>query len=151
MIERQREQAKRKRTRDNEKRAMEKQELLTEEDFARKLSKNQSIRGKNIDTKSNWEKKLEGLKGAPVEKLKVQIEKIENRILNTNFQLKDKEDNSQRFHLERLSWNYIDPRLDGYVLRKKLNVPIESFYQTLRENTYMGHWVSRRELEILAY
>lgn len=130
MIERQREQAKRKWTRDNEKRAMEKQELLTEEDLQEKLSK---IKASEEEYRHEIELgEVEVTKGASVEKLKVQIEKIENRILNTNFQLKDKEDNSE-VSLGTSKLNYIDPRLT-VMFAKKFNVPIEKlFTKTLRE------------------
>ncbi|KAF7583693.1 DNA topoisomerase 1 [Clavispora lusitaniae] len=130
MIERQREQAKRKWTRDNEKRAMEKQELLTEEDLQEKLSK---IKASEEEYRHEIESgEVEVTKGASVEKLKVQIEKIENRILNTNFQLKDKEDNSE-VSLGTSKLNYIDPRLT-VMFAKKFNVPIEKlFTKTLRE------------------
>lgn len=130
MIERQREQAKRKWTRDNEKRAMEKQELLTEDDLQEKLSK---IKASEEEYRHEIELgEVEVTKGASVEKLKVQIEKIENRILNTNFQLKDKEDNSE-VSLGTSKLNYIDPRLT-VMFAKKFNVPIEKlFTKTLRE------------------
>ena len=49
-------------------------------------------------------------KNATVEKLKQQIETLENRILNVSIQLKDKEDNSE-VSLGTSKMNYIDPRL----------------------------------------
>lgn len=130
MIERQIDQAKRKWTRDNEKRAMEKQELLTEEDLQEKIDK---IKSSEEEYREEIELgKPEVTKGSTVEKLKSQIEKVENRILNTSFQLKDKEDNSE-VSLGTSKLNYIDPRLT-VMFSKKFNVPIEKlFTKTLRD------------------
>ena len=71
-------------------------------------------------------------KNATVEKLKGQIETLENRILTTSFQLKDKEDNSE-VSLGTSKMNYIDPRLT-VMFSKKFDVPIEKlFTKTLRD------------------
>lgn len=130
MIERQIDQAKRKWTRDNEKRTMEKQDLLSEDDLQEKIDKI-----KSLEEEYREEIKLgkpEVTKGSTVEKLKSQIEKVENRILNTSFQLKDKEDNSE-VSLGTSKLNYIDPRLT-VMFSKKFNVPIEKlFTKTLRD------------------
>lgn len=130
MIEKQKEQAQKKWARDNEKRLAEKQELLGEEDLQEKVDKIE-------ESKKEYEKEIEsGLpevtKGATVAKLKSQIEKLENRIMNTSFQLKDKEDNSE-VSLGTSKMNYIDPRLT-VMFSKKFNVPIEKlFTKTLRD------------------
>lgn len=130
MIEKQKEQAQKKWARDNEKRKAEKQELLGEDDLEEKLDKIE-------ETKKEYEKEVESEKpevprGSTVAKLKAQIEKLENRILNTSFQLKDKEDNSE-VSLGTSKMNYIDPRLT-VMFSKKFNVPIEKlFTKTLRD------------------
>ena len=88
----------------------------------------------------NWKKNIKKLKtgkpivtkNATVEKLKQQIETLENRILNVSIQLKDKEDNSE-VSLGTSKMNYIDPRLI-VMFSKKFDVPIEKlFTKTLRE------------------
>lgn len=130
MIERQIDQAKRKWTRDNEKRTLEKQELLSEDDLQEKIDK---IKSSEQEYRAEIELgQPEVTKGSTVEKLKAQIEKVENRILNTSFQLKDKEDNSE-VSLGTSKLNYIDPRLT-VMFSKKFNVPIEKlFTKTLRD------------------
>lgn len=130
MIERQKDQAQKKWARDNEKRKAEGQELLGEDDLQEKIDKIE-------ETKKDYEKEVETgvpevTKGATVSKLETQIEKLENRILNTSFQLKDKEDNSE-VSLGTSKMNYIDPRLT-VMFSKKFNVPIEKlFTKTLRD------------------
>lgn len=130
VTERLKDQARKKWQRDNEKREMEKQPKLEESELEEKLAK--------IDEQQKeYEEEIElgkpdVTKGSTVEKLRSQIEKIENRVLNTNFQLKDKEDNSE-VSLGTSKMNYIDPRLT-VVFAKKYNVPIEKlFTKTLRE------------------
>lgn len=130
LIEKQKEQAQKKWARDNEKRKAEKQELLGEDDLQDKLDKIE-------ETKKEYETEVETEipevpKGSTVAKLQSQIEKLENRILNTSFQLKDKEDNSE-VSLGTSKMNYIDPRLT-VMFSKKFNVPIEKlFTKTLRD------------------
>lgn len=130
MIERQKEQAQKKWARDNEKRKLEKQELLGEDDLQEKIDKIE-------ESKAEYEQEIETelpeiTKGATVAKLKSQIEKLDTRILNTSFQLKDKEDNSE-VSLGTSKMNYIDPRLT-VIFSKKFNVPIEKlFTKTLRD------------------
>lgn len=130
LIEKQKEQAKKKWTRDNEKRKAEKQELLGEDDLQEKLDKIEETK-KEYETEVETENP-EVPKGSTVAKLQSQIEKLENRILNTSFQLKDKEDNSE-VSLGTSKMNYIDPRLT-VMFSKKFNVPIEKlFTKTLRD------------------
>ncbi|SGZ49561.1 CIC11C00000000548 [Sungouiella intermedia] len=130
LIEKQKEQAQKKWTRDNEKRKAEKQELLGEDDLQEKLDKIEETK-KEYETEVETENP-EVPKGSTVAKLQSQIEKLENRILNTSFQLKDKEDNSE-VSLGTSKMNYIDPRLT-VMFSKKFNVPIEKlFTKTLRD------------------
>lgn len=130
MIEKQIDQAKRKWTRDNEKRSIEKQELLSEDDLQERIDKIKSLEEQYRNEITQG--KPEVTKGSTVDKLKSQIEKMENRILNTSFQLKDKEDNSE-VSLGTSKLNYIDPRLT-VMFSKKFNVPIEKlFTKTLRD------------------
>lgn len=66
------------------------------------------------------------------EKLKQQVDKLDERIKNTSLQLKDKEENSA-VSLGTSKMNYIDPRLT-VMFSKKFNVPIEKlFTRTLRD------------------
>ncbi|KAM9930134.1 hypothetical protein OXX59_000739 [Metschnikowia pulcherrima] len=128
-IEKLKDQAEKKWTRDNEKKQMEKEELLTRDDLNAKLEKID-------DLKTQYDEEIErgqvdAVNGASIEKLRSQIETIENRITNTSFQLKDKEDNSQ-VSLGTSKMNYIDPRLT-VMFSKKFNVPIEKLFpKTLR-------------------
>lgn len=130
MIERQKDQAQKKWARDNEKKKAEGEDLLGEEDLQEKIDKIE-------ESKKDYEKEVasgkpEITKGATVAKLETQIEKLENRILNTSFQLKDKEDNSE-VSLGTSKMNYIDPRLT-VMFSKRFNVPIEKlFTKTLRD------------------
>lgn len=130
VIERQKDQAEKKWNRDNEKRKMEKQELLTKEDLKEKLDKIAETRKEYLNEIKTG--KVEATKGATVASLKTKIETVENRITNTSYQLKDKEDNSE-VSLGTSKLNYIDPRLT-VVFAKKFNVPIEKlFTKTLRD------------------
>lgn len=130
MIERQKDQAQKKWARDNEKKKAEGEDLLGEDDLQEKIDKIE-------ESKKDYEKEVESgkpeiTKGATVAKLETQIEKLENRILNTSFQLKDKEDNSE-VSLGTSKMNYIDPRLT-VMFSKRFNVPIEKlFTKTLRD------------------
>lgn len=130
VIDRQKDQAEKKWNRDNEKRKMEKQELLTKEDLQEKLDKIAETRKQYLEEIKTG--KVEATKGATVALLKNKIETVENRITNTSYQLKDKEDNSE-VSLGTSKLNYIDPRLT-VVFAKKFNVPIEKlFTKTLRD------------------
>lgn len=130
IIERTKDQIERKFARDNEKLQAENQKLLTDKDLKEKLEKVKELEAEyKKELKSG---KPEVKRGATVEKLKQQVEQIEKRILNTQFQLKDKEDNSE-VSLGTSKINYIDPRL-SVVFSKKFDVPIEKlFTKTLRE------------------
>lgn len=129
-IEKQKEQAQKKWARDNEKKKLEKEEPLPESDLQQKLDDiDKSQAALEAEVSSGV---VDVTRGATVEKLTTQIEKIDNRILNTSFQLKDKEDNSE-VSLGTSKMNYIDPRLT-VMFSKKFNVPIEKlFTKTLRD------------------
>ncbi|KAK9463533.1 uncharacterized protein V1516DRAFT_661662 [Lipomyces oligophaga] len=82
-----------------------------------------------LELKSN---KVEVNGSATVEKLKAQIEKLDERITNLKLQFKDKSDNST-VALTTSKINYIDPRLT-VMFAKRYQVPIEKlFSKTLRE------------------
>ena len=66
--------------------------LLTESDIKDKLDKIDELEKEYQKLKTG---KPIVTKNATVEKLKQQIETLENRILNVSIQLKDKEDNSE--------------------------------------------------------
>lgn len=129
-IDKQKDLATRKWTKDNEKRKVEKQDPLTQEDLDEKLD---ALEKQKLEFEGEIETGEPVIpKGSTVEKLKDQVEKIENRILNTTYQLKDKEDNSE-VSLGTSKMNYIDPRLT-VAFSKKFNVPIEKlFTKTLRD------------------
>lgn len=130
LTERQRDQTHKKFARDNEKRKMEEQEPLTEADLKERLDKVESNKKQYLEEISSGE--VEPPRGGTVAKLKTQVETLENRITNTSYQLKDKEDNSE-VSLGTSKLNYIDPRLT-VVFSKKFDVPIEKlFTKTLRE------------------
>ena len=130
LLERAREQAQRKFERDNQKLKAEGKELLST-----------SVLDEKMEKIKEQEKELaEELKtGKPVmkstttvDKLKAQVEKLDGRIVNTTFQLQDKEDNSE-VSLGTSKLNYIDPRLT-VMFSKKFDVPIEKlFTKTLRD------------------
>ena len=130
VIERHRQQVQKKFERDNEKLKLEKKPLLKKKDIKEKLDK-------ITELEKEYKKELktgkpEIPKGTTVEKLKTQVENMENRIVSTTLQLKDKEDNSE-VSLGTSKMNYIDPRLT-VMFSKKFDVPIEKlFTKTLRE------------------
>ncbi|CCE83497.1 Piso0_004073 [Millerozyma farinosa CBS 7064] len=130
VLEKQRESVRRRFQRENEKLSAEKKPLLEESELKERLSKVDELAEEyKEELKTN---KPVVKKSATVEKLKTQVETLENRITNTTFQLKDKEDNSE-VSLSTSKINYIDPRLT-VVFSKKFGVPIEKlFTKTLRD------------------
>lgn len=130
IIERTIDQINKKFVRDNEKLKLEQKPLLTNKDLKERLEKADELKKEfKLEIKTG---QVQIKKAATVEKLKQQIEAIENRYLTTSFQLKDKEDNSE-VSLGTSKMNYIDPRLT-VVFAKKFDVPIEKlFTKTLRE------------------
>ncbi|KAI5956780.1 TOP1 [Candida jiufengensis] len=130
IIERQKEQALKKLERDNEKLKIEKKPLLKKTDIKDKLDKIEELSKEyKKELKTG---KFEISSKITIDKLKTQIETIENRIISTNLSLKDKEDNSE-VSLGTSKMNYIDPRLT-VMFSKKFDVPIEKlFTKTLRD------------------
>lgn len=122
--------AERKFANDQEKRKLEEREPLGDDELQSRLSA-------LTEQRKTYEEEVESgsvepSRGATVEKLKVQIEKVEARITATSLQLKDKEDNSE-VSLGTSKLNYIDPRLT-VMFSKKFDVPIERlFTKTLRD------------------
>lgn len=116
--------------RDNEKLVAEGQKAKPASELKPKLKDLQDTNKQYLkECKSN---KVESKGAATVEKLKVQIEKLDTRIANMRLQLKDKEDNSS-VALGTSKMNYIDPRLT-VMFSKKYDVPIEKlFTKTLRD------------------
>lgn len=101
-----------------------------ESDYKAKLAKTKATTKKY---KSEAQKQsYEVASNVTVDKLKIQVEKLDKRIKDTGLQLKDKEDNST-VALGTSKTNYIDPRLT-VMFSKKYDVPIERlFTKTLRE------------------
>lgn len=131
VIEREREKYNKKFARENEKRKFDKEELLPESQLKEWLERVDEL-------EEQYKKELETgeiqLKATlqNVEKLRAQIDKLDQRIETSTIQLKDREDNSQ-VALGTSKINYIDPRL-SVVFCKKYNVPIEKvFTKSLRD------------------
>lgn len=122
--------AKKKWQRTNDKRKMEKQEPLGEDELNKDLQKADVLQKKYEAEVASG--KIADSESASLEKLQAQVTKMEERITNTSLQLKDKEDNSE-VSLGTSKLNYIDPRLT-VMFAKKFNVPIERlFTKTLRD------------------
>ncbi|KAJ8103519.1 hypothetical protein POJ06DRAFT_242114 [Lipomyces tetrasporus] len=130
IIQRERDKVTKKFQRENEKRATEKEEALPESELNARMKVVDELEAEYKKERKTG--KVELKNGMPVEKLKAQIEKLNERIVNTTLQLKDKEDNST-VALTTSKINYIDPRLT-VMFSKKYEVPIEKlFSKTLRE------------------
>lgn len=131
IIEREREKYHKKFQRENDKKRFDKEQPLDESELKKWLEKVDELENtyeKESDT--GIIQLRESLQD--VDKLKLQIEKLEKRITNSSLQLKDKEDNST-VALGTSKINYIDPRL-SVVFCKQFNVPIEKvFTKTLRD------------------
>ena len=130
LLERAREQAQRKFERENQKLKAEGKELLSSSVLDEKMEK---IKEQEKDLAEELKTGKPVMKSTTtVEKLKAQVEKLDGRIVNTTFQLQDKEDNSE-VSLGTSKLNYIDPRLT-VMFSKKFDVPIEKlFTKTLRD------------------
>lgn len=130
LIERAREAARKRFQRENDKLKIEDKPLLTEKDLEERMEKVNELEKEYAEELKTGEPQIK--KSVTVEKLKSQVETLTNRIVNTTFQLKDKEDNSE-VSLGTSKMNYIDPRLT-VMFSKKYNVPIEKlFTKTLRD------------------
>ena len=134
VTERDLEKFKRKFLNDNEKRKEKNEELLPESQLEEWLDKVNKQKDLYIEELENDGKLSDEFmeKNSKEDKLRDKIHKFEQRIVNANLQLKDKEDNSQ-VSLGTSKINYIDPRL-SVVFCKRYNVPIEKvFTKTLRD------------------
>ncbi|KSA03844.1 uncharacterized protein AC631_00479 [Debaryomyces fabryi] len=130
VIERTREAARKRFQRENDKLKIEDKPLLTEKDLQERMEKVNELEKEYAEELKTGKPQIK--KSITVEKLKSQVETLTNRIVNTTFQLKDKEDNSE-VSLGTSKMNYIDPRLT-VMFSKKYNVPIEKlFTKTLRD------------------
>lgn len=130
LLERSREQAQRKFERDNQKLKAEGKDLLDASVLDEKMNKIKEQEKELADELKTGKPVVKT--STTVEKLKAQIEKLDGRIVNTTFQLQDKEDNSE-VSLGTSKLNYIDPRLT-VMFSKKFDVPIEKlFTKTLRD------------------
>lgn len=131
VIERTREQTRRKFERENEKLLLENKPVMAETELKERLAAVDDLEkqyAKELRTG-----KIEEIKrGLTQEKLRTQCEAVEKRILTTTVNLKDKQDNSE-VSLGTSKMNYIDPRLT-VMFSKKFDVPLEKlFSKTLRE------------------
>lgn len=124
------ERIERKFARDNEKLAEEKQKPMPKSELDKRLETWKELKQEYAKELKSGKPELKS--GASVERLEKQIAAIDQRIINTQLSLKDKEDNSQ-VSLGTSKMNYIDPRLT-VMFAKKFDVPIEKlFTKTLRE------------------
>lgn len=130
IIEREQTRAERKFQRENEKLRGDGEPEMGEDVWKERQSK---VDEKTNDLKEELKTGNPPLKNSDtVEKLKEQIKKIDERIINTSLQLKDKNDNST-VALSTSKMNYIDPRITA-MFSQKYGVPIEKlFTKTLRE------------------
>ncbi|AAS51220.2 ACL008Cp [Eremothecium gossypii ATCC 10895] len=131
VLEREREKYQKKFARENEKRKFEGEELLPESQLESWLADVEEMGKEYVE---ELETGLVTVKPTlqSVEKLKAQIDKLEQRIRTTSIQMKDKEDNST-VALSTSKISYIDPRL-SVAFCKKYDVPLEKvFTKTLRE------------------
>lgn len=130
IIEREKDRIEKKFLRDNEKLKSEGEKPLPESDLKEKLK---ALKVMEAEFKAELKSGKPAVKSsATVEKLQAQVNKYDERIMTTELQLKDKEDNSQ-VALGTSKMNYIDPRLT-VMFSKKYDVPIEKlFTKTLRE------------------
>ncbi|ANB11142.1 DNA topoisomerase 1 [Sugiyamaella lignohabitans] len=130
ILEREKDRIEKKFIRENEKLKAEGEEIMPEGELKKRLEAIDIMEKEFAAELKSGKPDIKG--NATVEKLKVQVEKLEERITNTQLQLKDKEDNST-VALGTSKMNYIDPRLT-VMFSKKFNVPIEKlFTKTLRE------------------
>ncbi|KAK9447443.1 uncharacterized protein V1518DRAFT_421008 [Limtongia smithiae] len=115
---------------DNEKRANENEEPMEESVLKERLEAVKALEKEYAQERKKGKPEVKS--GMTVEKLRGQIEKLDERVVNMGLQLKDKEDNST-VALTTSKINYIDPRLT-VMFSKKFDVPIEKlFSKTLRE------------------
>lgn len=130
IIARQRQQVEKKFQRDNEKLKLEGKKEMSSDELDERLKKVVELEKEyQLELKTGI---IDMKKSVTVEKLKSQIETVETRIVHTEIQLKDKEDNSE-VSLGTSKMNYIDPRLT-VMFSKKFDVPIEKlFTKTLRD------------------
>jgi len=116
---------------DNEKLALDGDKEMKPKELEERLTKANELADKYKKENKTGKVEAEG-KGATVEKLEGNVEKIMQRIENMKIQMEDKEGNKE-VALGTSKINYIDPRLT-VVFSKKFNVPIEKFFsKTLRE------------------
>ncbi|KAL3231675.1 DNA topoisomerase 1 [Nakaseomyces bracarensis] len=117
--------------RENDKRKYEGDELLTEEILKEWMQKVDSLKAQYETELETGNVELRSFLNS-AEKILAAIDKIEKRIINSQVQLRDREENSQ-VSLGTSKINYIDPRL-SVVFCKKYDVPIEKiFTKSLRE------------------
>lgn len=116
--------------RENDKRAENKDDLLSKSTLKEWNDKVKELEKQYAKELKSGKPELPA--NVTVEKLEQQAVKLEGRIANTMLQMKDKEDNSQ-VALSTSKINYIDPRL-SVMFCKKYDVPIEKvFTKTLRD------------------
>ncbi|KAL2199180.1 hypothetical protein P885DRAFT_31159 [Corynascus similis CBS 632.67] len=116
---------------DNEKLQAEGKSKLPDKELKERLKAVSELEAKF--KKENKTKKVEAEgKGASIEKLTANVEKLDERIRTLELQCADREGNKE-VALGTSKINYIDPRLT-VVFSNKFNVPIEKFFsKTLRD------------------
>ncbi|KAL8898255.1 MAG: hypothetical protein Q9192_002176 [Flavoplaca navasiana] len=131
LVEEQRQKIEKKFAKDNEKRKAEGEKEMKHKELEERLEVADELAQKFKMENKSGKVTAEG-RGPTIEKLELQLEKLDQRISNMSFQAEDKENNKE-VALGTSKINYIDPRLT-VVFSKKFNVPIEKFFsKTLRE------------------
>ncbi|KAL9037997.1 MAG: hypothetical protein Q9180_003400 [Flavoplaca navasiana] len=131
LVEEQRQKIEKKFAKDNEKRKAEGEKEMKHKELEERLEVADELAQKFKKENKSGKVAAEG-RGPTIEKLELQLEKLDQRISNMSFQAEDKENNKE-VALGTSKINYIDPRLT-VVFSKKFNVPIEKFFsKTLRE------------------
>ncbi|KAI4241031.1 MAG: hypothetical protein L6R40_004779 [Gallowayella cf. fulva] len=131
LVEEQRQKIEKKFSKENEKLKAEGEKEMKGRELEERLEAAAELEQKFKKENKSGKVEAEG-KGATVEKLEHQLDKLDQRIQNMSYQAEDKENNKE-VALGTSKINYIDPRLT-VVFSKKFNVPIEKFFsKTLRE------------------
>ncbi|KAF2806047.1 DNA topoisomerase 1 [Mytilinidion resinicola] len=131
LVEEQRQKITKKFEKDNEKRVSEGEKEMKNKELEERLEVADELEKKFKKENKTGKVEAEG-KGATVEKMEANLDKLTQRIETMKVQMADK-DNNKEVALGTSKINYIDPRLT-VVFSKKFNVPIERFFsKTLRE------------------
>lgn len=131
LVEEQRQKIEKKFNKENEKLKADGEKEMKHKELEERLEAANELEKKFKKENKTNKVEAEG-KGPTIERCQANLEKLDQRIQNMDFQAKDKESNKE-VALGTSKINYIDPRLT-VVFSKKFGVPIEKFFsKTLRE------------------